>query len=342
MVRQKRKESNLKRQHGFVDSSVVDQEQACELGLEPAASSPTTQKKPRLAHLRSSSSTSFQSSTESPDDQTSSEQTIASNQNKLEEAQVLLGQLRQKSDPSLASLITRLVELHSSHPPVEVRTQGQIRMDFIEAWTTAMANNVTVGARSMADIFVTLANSCFGQNWKHPDSKVEPKEDELISYLGVFPKVKSKTDRTPFHLGARSTMSNFMTDVALLNLEYVANIVMDPTQSITYGVDDVTKQSGHKNTKSVKVDNVTAVNRETREVRNLSAGVVEMGMKDKSSQKGAMDFTLILLAILSREENDDDGVTLEDVLEAVDFFMSDREAACNAALREYSLEGTGP
>eukprot|EP00732_Lithocolla_globosa_P000222 Lithocolla_globosa_v1_NODE_53_length_7694_cov_9.633984.p1 type:complete len:702 gc:universal NODE_53_length_7694_cov_9.633984:509-2614(+) len=215
-------------------------------------------------------------------------------------------------------------------PQVAIRSpdgRHVINADFIEAWCEACSDNTTVGARSVLGIFVTLANKVFGQNWVLPYGEGTPVDPNSLRENV---------------LGARITMARYMTDVALLSLEYLAQKLLDEDNSVTMHVDDVTKQSGQLGSKTAKVDYFTIVNKKTGETSGGSAGFVEMSAKDADAQKKALNFSLSLLGIVFGCDEEGNDVSAQDVVEALDFFMADREAACNMVLKEYVVEGTGP
>lgn len=226
--------------------------------------------------------------------------------------------------------------------PLRGRGEGVVNPDFVESWVEAVSSNPSVGARSVANIFVSAGKVC-GQAWVTPwhelagtkRKRKQKRKRHPASPASVVeePPAEAVVDKQ-YVIPARSTMSIKLEEAAYLNLEYAAKAVADDGNIITWGMDEVTKQ-----TTTAKVDNVTSVDKATGKARDYTTGILEMPAKDAPAQRAATDHRLDLLAILMGVREDGKAeYTKKEMLESIDFFMADREAACNLMLREYTLE----
>ena len=123
-------------------------------------------------------------------------------------------------------------------------------------------------------IFVDIANLVFGQHWEQDsvfdddhagddsdsneyysestDDKDEWKPSEDIETVdtvmeaeGSKKKRKVQSDLT-YKFPSRATLRRWMESASLLNLRYVAKILMDHDSVTTVGFDDTTKANGHR------------------------------------------------------------------------------------------------
>ena len=110
---------------------------------------------------------------------------------------------------------------------------------------------------------------------------------------------------------------------ALLNLKYVAKKILNKKDSevITYGFDDTTKAAGFR-LFDVKTDHITInsaeMNRET-----FTTGFTPNLSYSGQDQATTVKFKLQTLAVLAGE-----GTSLDDIVENIDFWISDRSADC--------------
>eukprot|EP00732_Lithocolla_globosa_P000645 Lithocolla_globosa_v1_NODE_235_length_4952_cov_23.562883.p1 type:complete len:996 gc:universal NODE_235_length_4952_cov_23.562883:1718-4705(+) len=274
---------------------------------------------------------------------------LAGDPNALEMVDLIESQLSEQKKNSL----------NEAFPEVDIRLAGgEVNPDFVEAWVEAASANPIVGARSLGNIFVTLANKVFQQSWKcnwkkknkyrnsskdrnfedtgyDGDDDGDDSDDEYIppgSSSSISTNKKSKS------IPARSTMGLLLEDASLVALELCAGRVLDPDNIVTFGMDEVTKQTGGRGSVSAKVDNITLTSKSSGKVRDATTGIHEMSTKDANGQRTVIDMVVQLLGIFGV---DGESVTKEEIEESVDFWMADREAACNLVLDEYSDNADG-
>ena len=131
---------------------------------------------------------------------------------------------------------------------------------------------------------------------------------------------------------SRMTRRNYLRQGAILNLRHLGMQIATKSEGtvITWGFDDTTKAGGNK-VFDIKASNITfkgdGMDRQT-----FTTGFTPNISHSGQDQATTMKYSLQTLAILIREEIDDNEFSYNELWEHRDFFMSDRSADGNIVL----------
>ena len=137
---------------------------------------------------------------------------------------------------------------------------------------------------------------------------------------------------------SRRTRRDYLRQGAILNLRYVGRKIALKSQGtvITWGFDDTTKAAGNKMF-DIKASNIT-FDGDGMERQTLTTGFTPNISHSGKDQATTLKYSLQTLAILTRGEIDDHEFNVDDLIELIDFFMSDRSADGNVVLDELDIE----
>ena len=191
-------------------------------------------------------------------------------------------------------------------------------------------------------IFVDIANLVFGQQWEKEsifdtDIEIESDQDEFYStnaddndewkptkdvdtaekaHESEGSKKKRKVQKDLSNrFPSRPTLRRWMESASLLNLRHVAKILLDHDAVTTIGFDDTTKAAGHKLFDS-KALNIT-VDGDGKHRKSYTTGFHPNLSHSGEDQTVSLKFALEQMAVLA-------GTSLDDFIELVDFWMTDR------------------
>jgi hypothetical protein len=117
----------------------------------------------------------------------------------------------------------------------------------------------------------------------------------------------------------------YLQDAAFLNLRMAADLILGKGDSVVaVGLDDTTKAAGHR-MYDIKTDHITIINPDKQRI-TVTTGYTENASHSGSDGAESYRFRLKCLAALA-------DVTVDDILQSIDFFMTDR-AGDNATLLE--------
>ena len=145
-------------------------------------------------------------------------------------------------------------------------------------------------------------------------------------------KRRVQTDLT-YRFPSRATLRMYLRYGALLNLKYVAKKIIHKKDSevITYGFDDTTKAAGFR-VFDVKTDHIT-INSEEMERETLTTGFTPNLSHSGQDQASTVKYKLEQLAVLAGE-----GTSLQDIIDVLDFWMTDRSADNDIVLDELGID----
>ncbi|ESO94767.1 hypothetical protein LOTGIDRAFT_161016 [Lottia gigantea] len=116
-----------------------------------------------------------------------------------------------------------------------------------------------ISSNDLISITVNIANGVFGQNWCIPSSDLdceESSDEESDACESPKPKRRRCGDLT-YVMPTRKCLSNYLEDAHYLNLEMLAEYLLNKADSVvTVGIDDATKAAGH-DMLHVKGDHIT-------------------------------------------------------------------------------------
>ena len=182
----------------------------------------------------------------------------------------------------------------------------------------------------MTGIIVNTANIIFDQNWEMEDS-VHVDDNHCEMQSDIFdesdedePQQHDDASTTKRRMSAkdltyvfpsRRTINRYLEDASYLNLQMVAEHILDKKDNIiTVGLDDTTKAAGHK-LYDVKADHITS-DGPSGHKKTMTTGYVENISHSGTDGATAYEFKLQCLAILANS-------TVQDIKSSIDFWMSD-------------------
>ena len=200
-------------------------------------------------------------------------------------------------------------------------------------------------------IIVDFMNMVYGQKWEKDaifdcDGKSgedTDSNDEDVETGAVEPeenrnkeprKKKRRVQKNlTYRFPSRFTRRKYLRYAALLNLRYVARKILQKKSSdvITYGFDDTTKAAGFR-LFDVKTDHIT-INSAEMEKETLTTGFTPNLSHSGQDQTTSVKFKLQTLAVLAGE-----GTTYQDIIDNLDFWISDRSADCDIVLDELGID----
>lgn len=128
---------------------------------------------------------------------------------------------------------------------------------------------------------------------------------------------------------SRRTIDRYLEDAALLNLRFVGQHILEQGEKVvTVGLDDTTKAAGRK-FYDVKTDHITVNSEAGRKV--MTTGYIENVSHAGSEGAEAYKYKLQMLALLTNS-------TCDEVLEAFDFWLTDRAGDCNTLVQSLGIE----
>ena len=246
----------------------------------------------------------------------------------------------------------------STFPQLPLRSgRKTLNPDIMLAFTHCLAT-YKVSERDLEGICVDIANMVFQQKWTNsgdkeyniqdPDyesdeelTKTTPLKSSSHSSTEPEPpkkKIKVKSDLT-YVFPSRATRRKWLKDGALLNLRFVANKILhkEDDQVVTWRFDDTKKSAGHQ-LYDVKSNNIT-INSPEMKRETYTTGFTENLSHSGKDQAASIKHSLKLLSVLANEtENDEDKVSVDDIICNIDFWMSDRSGDGSVALDELDID----
>ena len=196
-------------------------------------------------------------------------------------------------------------------------------------------------------IIVDFMNMVCGQKWEKEaifdsdggsgddsDSDDEDLEPRAVEPSKEPRKKKRRVQKNlTYRFPSRATRRKYLRYAALLNLRYVARRIIQKKSSdiITYGFDDTTKAAGFR-LFDVKTDHIT-INSAEMEKETLTTGFTPNLSHSGQDQTTSVKFKLQTLAVLAGEDT-----TLQDIIDNLDFWISDRSADCDVVLDELGID----
>ena len=216
-------------------------------------------------------------------------------------------------------------------------------------------------------IFVDVGNLVFGQEWKkevvfdNTDAEVESDQEDMDDWIPVDTILDNNSNfqvpSTSHHAAenldttrdnqevtkkkrkvqkdlsktfpSRATLRRWMESASLLNLRHVAKILMDHDSVTTIGFDDTTKAAGHKLFDS-KALNIT-VDGDGRHRKSYTTGFHSNLSHSGEDQTQSLKFALEQMAVLA-------GTGLEELIEQVDFWMTDRSGDGDIVMENLGID----
>ena len=135
---------------------------------------------------------------------------------------------------------------------------------------------------------------------------------------------------------SRETRRKWLKEGALLNLRFVADKIVhkENNQIVTWRFDDTKKSAGHR-LYDVKTNNIT-INGPNMKRESYTTGFTENISHSGQDQGASINQTLQILSVLATENNEDQ-VSVEEIKESIDFWMTDRSTDCSVALDELEV-----
>ena len=212
-----------------------------------------------------------------------------------------------------------------------------------------------VSDNDLEGIIVDIANMIFDQSWVkcdqgtfHVEDTNSDSEDDIDSNkrkidhcdenVGVEKKKRRVKANINCSFPSRKTRRDYLRQGAILNLRYLGRKIASKSQGtvITWGFDDTTKAAGNKMF-DIKASNIT-FDGDGMERQTLTTGFTPNISHSGKDQATTLKYSLQTLAILTRGEIDDHEFNVDDLIELIDFFMSDRSADGNVVLVELDIE----
>ena len=212
-----------------------------------------------------------------------------------------------------------------------------------------------VSDNDLEGIIVDIANMIFDQSWVkcdqgtfHVEDPNSDSEDDIdsnkrkIDHCEENVAVEKKRRRVKENINcsfpSRRTRRDYLRQGAILNLRDVGRKIALKSQGtvITWGFDDTTKAAGNKMF-DIKASNIT-FDGDGMERQTLTTGFTPNISHSGKDQATTLKYSLQTLAILTRGEIDDHEFNVDDLIELIDFFMSDRSADGNVVLDELDIE----
>ena len=218
----------------------------------------------------------------------------------------------------IASNIAPL-ESHS-FPKIRVRTGYQtFNLDVIEA-LVVMESKFKVDGRQAPSLLAYIANTVFKQDWIVLSEKETKKEED------------EKPEYYDYVLPHRSTVASKVEDFALLSFLDMAESIENAkskNQVVTYGTDDTTKAAGHKKF-DMKTTHITLID-EDRKRETFTSGFYENVSHKGVDSASTVRHDIAKMAILTDN-------TYDDMLQLMDFFMTDRAGDADTMLDELDID----
>ena len=126
---------------------------------------------------------------------------------------------------------------------------------------------------------------------------------------------------------SRATRRRWLRHGTLLNLRYVANKILkkQDEEVVTWGFDDTTKAAG-VHLLDVKTSNIT-IDGDDRKRETYTTGFTPNLSHSGLDQAATLKHSLQMLAVLAGKD-----MSVDDLIEQIDFWMSDRAADCDVLL----------
>lgn len=212
---------------------------------------------------------------------------------------------------------------------MKVRTGRRSFNESIIRCLVQCLSETTASPNEVCKLFENVGNMVFGQCWRVTSDVEERDEDNSddddedlteSENLQQHPKKKTRVDMT-FVLPSRRTIMRYLEDASYLNLEYVAQQLLNKDEKvITTGLDDTTKAAGHRFF-DVKTDHITIT--DTSGQRSfLTTGYTENLSHSGQDGAQAYNFKLNCLALLAN-------CSVDEIKGQIDFWMSDRGSDLN-------------
>ena len=232
-------------------------------------------------------------------------------------------------------------------PVIPIRTSRKKLNPVIMRAIVHIQSKYKLTQRDTEGVFVDISRMVYNQPYTNSpsfesDEDTCDSDDEEDEETGVDEKAISEPEKKKrrvqvdlkFRFPARSTVRRWIEDAALLNLAYVGRRLTVEKQEgeiSTFGGDDTTKAAGHRLYDS-KTSNITIAKQETDgKVREtLTTGFVTNISHSGQDQTEALRFKLKMLGILA-------GVSEQDIIDSIDFWMNDRSADGDVVMEELQI-----
>lgn len=227
---------------------------------------------------------------------------------------------------------------HSKFPKVKIRDGRKTFNEPLMRCLVQCLSEYDITPRALMGTCVAIANNVFGQNWSVSEDDAdgiqyessdsdEGMENQPDMQQGRKRK-RATADRT-FIMPTRKTVDNYVKDAAFLNLEYVAECLRNKSEDtvVTIGVDDTVKAAGNR-LFDVKTDYITIGGPDGKS--SLTTGYTPNMSHSGADAAAAYRYRMKSLAALV-------DCTEDELLEQVDFWMSDRAGDCATMLRELGI-----
>ena len=193
--------------------------------------------------------------------------------------------------------------------------------------------------RDAEGIFIDMGKMLFDQPWEcskyarktkkrkiHEleDSDENDSDDEERDLTYVFP--------------SRQTRKKWRKAAALLNLRYVSKLIVEkrPSEVITLGFDDTTKHCGPR-LHDVKTTHLT-IDAEDMDRKTITTGFTPNLSHSGEQQAITLRHSLEVLAILASDDSAAIIYSVQDIIDEIDFWMSDRAGDTDVLLDHLGVD----
>ena len=238
-------------------------------------------------------------------------------------------------------------ESSTNFPQIPIRTGRKSLNPELMLVFSHCLGTYKISENDLEGLLVDFANMVFKQNWiKSTDAEFTEEDPEYLSdeelsktseYVNSNknsepPKKKRKVKSDlKFVFPSRETRRKYLKEAALLNLRFVADKIVHKkdNQVVTWRFDDTKKSAGHR-LYDVKTSNIT-VNGPNMKRQSYTTGFTENISHSGKDQAANLTKSLQILSVLA-SDNDDLPVNVQDIMENIDFWMSDRSSDGSTAL----------
>lgn len=223
---------------------------------------------------------------------------------------------------------------------VPIRTGLKTLNESVVRCTVQCYSEYKVSYNDLVGIMIKTANMIFGQDWSASpnDQELEPELSENDTDVESDededePRPKKRKsysgDKLECVFPSHRTIRRYLEDAAFLNLRYVGEFLLnkDANTVITVGLDDTKKAAGRR-LYDVKTDHITAISETER--KTMTTGYIENISHAGAEGAAAYKHKLEILALLT-------GSSCDEILEAFDFWMSDRAGDCEKLVEELNI-----
>jgi hypothetical protein len=226
-----------------------------------------------------------------------------------------------------------------SFPKIKMR-QGYRKLNLkVMSAMTHSQSRYKSSDRDAEGIFVDMGKMLFNQPWECSKYARTTKERKIHALEESDQNDSDDEERDlTYVFPSRQTRTKCRKAAALLNLRYVSKLTVEKRHSevITLGFDDTTKHCGSR-LHDVKSTHLT-IDADDMDMKTITTGFTPNLSHSGEQQAITLHYSLEVLAILASDDSAGIIYSVQDIIDEIDFWMSDRDGDTNVLLDHLGVD----